>query len=190
MKLKPFHLALIVIAVVVIGLVGWYVSAYNGLIKLNEDVNAQWQDVEVQYQRRADLIPNLVNTVKGYANFEQTVLTEITAARSAWATAQGPEARVAAANQLESTISKLLLTVENYPDLKASASFLALQDELAGTENRVSVERSRYNEAVRSFNAAIKFFPTSIVAGQLGYAARNYFQSAEGTENAPVVAFP
>ena len=187
---KPvlYAAGIVILAIVLIG--GWYLATYNGLIQMNENVNAQWQDVEVQYQRRADLIPNLVSTVQGYANFEKSVLTEVTAARSAWTTAQGPEARVAAANQLEATISKLLLVAENYPDLQASQNFLALQDELAGTENRVAVERSRYNDAVRAFNAAIQFFPTSIVANQLGYTARDYFNSAAGAESAPNVSFP
>ncbi|MBN2101912.1 MAG: LemA family protein [Candidatus Aenigmarchaeota archaeon] len=186
---KNLMYALGAVALVVIVVVLWFISTYNGLIYMNEDVTAKWQQVEVQYQRRADLIPNLVNTVKGYADFEQTVITDVTEARSAWMNAKTPEAQVQAANGLESALSRLLVTVENYPDLKASASFLSLQDELAGTENRVAVERGRYNTAVRDFNAAIKFFPANIVAGMLGYNAREYFESREGTENAPVVEF-
>ncbi len=186
---KNLIYALVTIVLVIVVFGGWFISTYNGLIFMNEDVTAKWQQVEVQYQRRADLISNLVNTVKGYADFEQTVITDVTEARSAWASAKTPEAQVQAANGLESAISRLLVTVENYPDLKASASFLSLQDELAGTENRVAVERGRYNNGVRDFNAAIKFFPNNIIAGMLGYGSREYFESVTGTENAPTVEF-
>ena len=186
---KNLMYALGAVALVAVILIIWFISTYNGLIYMNEDVTARWQQVEVQYQRRADLIPNLVNTVKGYADFEQTVITDVTNARSAWMNARTPDEQVQAANGLESAVSRLLVTVENYPDLKASTSFLALQDELAGTENRVAVERSRYNNGVRDFNAAIRFFPANIVAGMLGYDTREYFESARGTENAPVVEF-
>ena len=179
----------IVVILVILAIAGWLLSTYNGLIQMNENVNAQWQQVETQYQRRADLIPNLVSTVQGAANFERTVLNEVTAARSAWAQASTPQEQVQAANQLESTISKLLLVAEDYPEIQSNQNFLALQDELAGTENRVAVERSRYNNAVRDFNAAIKFFPNNFVAGMLGYSAREYFQSTPGSENAPEVDF-
>jgi LemA protein len=177
------------VVLVVLLIVGWYIGTYNSLIGMNEGVNEKWQQVEVQYQRRADLIPNLVSTVKGYANFEQETLTKITEARSAWTNAATPEQKVAAANGVESALSRLMVVVENYPDLKASQNFLQLQDELSGTENRVSVERSRYNVAVRDFNAAIQYFPSNFVAGMLGYTKRTYFESAPGTENAPKVDF-
>lgn len=187
--MKTLYIALGAAALLLLMAGGWFLSTYNGLIQMNENVNAQWQQVEVQYQRRADLIPNIVNTVQGYADFEKKVLTDVTNARSAWAGASGAQARVQAANGLESAIARLLLVAENYPDLKANQNFLALQDELAGTENRVAVERSRYNGAVRDFNAAIKFFPNSMIAGMLGYAQRDYFNSAQGTENAPDADF-
>ena len=178
----------IALAVVVL-LVLWYVSIYNGLIRMNENVNGKWAQVETQYQRRVDLIPNIVATVEGARDFEKSTLLEITALRSQWQTASTVNQRVETANQLESAISKLLLITENYPELKTNANFLSLQDELANTENKVAVERGRYNDAVRDFNARIKTFPAKIVAGNLGYADREYFQSAEGAEEAPEISF-
>jgi LemA protein len=145
--------------------------------------------VETQYQRRVDLIPNLVNTVKGAANFEQETLTEITRLRSQWQTSGTVNERVQTANQIESVLSRLLLVAENYPQLTATKNFQSLQDELANTENKVAVERGRYNDAIRNFNARIKTFPSNIVAKNLGYTDRTYFESAEGAENAPEVNF-
>ena len=167
----------------------WYVGTYNSLIRLNEETNNKWAQVETQYQRRVDLIPNLVNTVKGAANFEQKTLEDITNARSQWQAAINPEQKVQAANNVESALARLLVVVENYPQLKATQNYLALQDELANTENKVAVERGRYNDAVRNFNARIKTFPTYIVARNLGYADRTYFQAKQGAENAPEVKF-
>lgn len=167
----------------------WYVAIYNSLIKLNEEANNKWAQVETQYQRRVDLIPNLVSTVKGAANFETSTLEEITRLRSQWQSASGVEQKVNAANQIESALSKLLLVAENYPQLKATQNYLALQDELANTENKVAVERGRYNDAIRNFNARIKTFPSNIVAKNLGYADRNYFNAKPGAENAPEVKF-
>ncbi len=178
-----------VIALIGVLIVLWYISTYNSLIKLNEEANNKWAQVETQYQRRVDLIPNLVNTVKGAANFEQKTLTDITNARSQWTAATNVEDKVNAANNVESALARLLIVVENYPELKATQNFLALQDELANTENKVAVERGRYNEAIRNFNARIKTFPSSIVAKRIGYTDRSYFQSAEGAENAPEVNF-
>jgi len=174
---------------VILLIVFWYVGTYNSLIRLNEGVNGKWAQVETQYQRRVDLIPNLVSTVKGAANFEQSTLTEITKLRSQWQTAPDVNAKVETANQIESTLSKLLLIAENYPQLTATKNYQALQDELANTENKVAVERQRYNDAVRDFNARIKTFPSSIVAKKLGYTDRNYFNSKPGAENAPEVKF-
>ena len=174
------------IAVLLI-LVFWYVATYNSLIRQNEDVNNKWAQIETQYQRRVDLIPNLVSTVKGAANFEQSTLTEITMLRSQWQTATTVNDKVNTANQIESAISKLLVIAENYPQLKATQNFQSLQDELSNTENKVAVERQRYNDAVRDFNARIKTFPSSIVAKKLGYADRNYFNAKPGAENAPEV---
>ena len=177
------------IAAVIFILVMWYVSTYNSLIKLNEQVNNKWSQVETQYQRRVDLIPNLISTVKGAANFEQSTIEDITKMRSQWQNANSVEDKVAAANNLESALSRLLVVVENYPQLKATQNFLALQDELANTENKIAVERSRYNDAVRDFNARIKTIPASIVARNIGYSDRTYFNAAKGAENAPTVKF-
>ena len=180
-------IGIVVAIVLLIGL--WYVSAYNSLIRLNEGVNNKWAQVETQYQRRVDLIPNLVNTVKGSAGFEKSTLEDITKLRSQWQTASTIEQKVQTANQIESTLSKLLLISENYPQLKTTQNFLALQDELANTENKVAVERGRYNDAIRDFNAKIKTFPTNIVAKRLNYVDRSYFNAKPGAENAPQVNF-
>lgn len=180
----------LVVAGILLVLVLGYISIYNSLVKMNESVNNQWAQVETQYQRRVDLIPNLVSTVEGAKNFEKSTLTEITALRSQWQTASTVNEKVNTANQLESAISKLLVISENYPDLKSNQNFLALQDELANTENKVAVERGRYNTAVRDFNAKIKTFPSNMVAGNLGYIDRDYFQATTpGAENAPVISF-
>ena len=171
-------------------IVFWYWTTYNSLIRLNEQVNNKWAQVETQYQRRVDLIPNLVETVKGAANFEKTTLEEITGLRSQWQTAPTVNSKVETANQIESAISKLLVVAESYPQLTATQNFRALQDELANTENKVAVERGRYNDAVRDFNARIKTFPSNIVAkNHLGYSDRTYFQANAGAKNAPEVKF-
>jgi len=174
-------------AVLLTGL--WYWATYNSLIRLNEQVNNKWAQVKTQYQRRVDLIPNLVATVKGAGNFEASTFEEITRLRSQWQTASTVEDKVSTANQIESALSKLLVVVENYPQLKATQNYLALQDELTNTENKVAVERGRYNDAIRDFNARIKTFPSNIVARNLGYTDRTYFKAKEGAENAPEVKF-
>lgn len=186
---KTLWITLGVIGGVALVLILWYIGTYNSLIKVNEDVNNKWAQVETQYQRRIDLIPNLVNTVKGVANFERGTLEEITRLRSQWQTSSSVNEKVQTTNQLEGALSKLLLVSENYPELKANQNFLALQDELANTENKISVERKRYNDAVLSFNTKIKFFPSNIVAGNLGYTPREYFKSIQGSENPPTVDF-
>jgi len=170
----------------------WFVSIYNGLITLDNTVEEKWAQVENQYQRRADLIPNLVNTVKGYASHEEKVFTEITQMRSQWAEAKASgdrDAEIEAARGMDSAISRLLLVAENYPDLKASQNFLALQSQLEGTENRIAVERMRYNQVVREFNIRIKKLPDRFVAGMLGYEKRTYFEAKEGAEEVPEVSF-
>ena len=174
------------VAVILLGIF-WYIGTYNSLIGMNEGVNGKWAQVETQYQRRVDLIPNLVATVKGAANFEQSTLTDIIKLRSQWQAAPNVNAKVDTANQIESTLSKLLVIAENYPQLTATQNYRDLQSELANTENKVVVERGRYNDAVRDFNARIKTFPSSIVAKKLGYADRTYFNSKPGAENAPEV---
>jgi len=170
----------------------WFVSIYNGLITLDNTVEEKWAQVENQYQRRADLIPNLVNTVKGYAKHEEKVFTEVTKMRSRWAEAKASgdrDAEIEAARGMDSAISRLLLVAENYPDLKASQNFLALQSQLEGTENRIAVERMRYNQVVREFNIRINKLPDRFVAGMLGYEKRTYFEAKEGAEEVPEVSF-
>lgn len=188
-KEKKWLIPLAIIGAIILLLVIWYIGTYNSLVKENEAVNGQWAQVETQYQRRVDLIPNLVNTVQGYANFEKSTLTEITALRSQWQNAKTIDEKINTANQIETTLSKLLVISENYPDLKANQNFIALQDELANTENKIAVERGRYNNAVQTFNSRIKTFPTNIIAGSLGYSAREYFQSTQGAESVPKVDF-
>jgi LemA protein len=187
--LGPFAIALIVIAAIVILGGFWWMGTYNSLVAASEGVTASWAQVETQYQRRVDLIPNLVATVKGAAGFESSTLEEITALRSQWQAATTTDQKVAIANSIEGTLSRLMVVVENYPQLKATQNFLALQDELSNTENKVAVERGRFNEVVRAYNTKVKTFPTNIVAGASGFAAKEYFQSSTGAENAPQVKF-
>lgn len=166
-----------------------FVGMYNSIVTLDETADAQWANVESTYQRRADLIPNLVNTVKGYAAHEEEVLTAITEARSAWAGAGSQSEQIEAAGNMDSALARLMVVVENYPDLKASQNFMALQDELAGTENRISVERMRFNEAVRNYNIKIKRFPSNMIANMFGFEQKTLFEAQEGSENAPQVMF-
>ena len=187
--ISPILIGVGAILAIVLIIVIWYFSTYNSLVRMNEDVNGKWAQVETQYQRRVDLIPNLVSTVKGAANFESSTLEDITRLRSQWQTAPNVNAKVETANQIESALSKLLVVAENYPQLTATQNFQGLQDELSNTENKIAVERQRYNDAVRAFNARIKTFPTSFVAGRSGYTDREYFNSAPGSENAPNVNF-
>jgi len=185
-KFKPWMWILAV--VIILGL--WFFASYNGLVKRELEVDRAWSDIEVQYQRRFDLIPNLVNTVKGYAGFEERVITEVTAARSRWQGAVGTgnvNEAVAAANQFEGALGRLIAVAENYPDLKASQTYLSLMDELAGTENRVAVARSRYNEAATSYNYAVRRIPTNIIAGMFGFEKKTLFEAKAGAEEVPVV---
>lgn len=167
----------------------WYVATYNSLITMDNNLEAKWQQVEVQYQRRMDLIPNLVNTVKGYAAFEQKVITDVTELRSRWQGATTKEDKISAAGDLDRALGRLIAVAENYPDLKANQNFLALQDELANTENKIAVERQRYNEAVRDYNIAINQIPTSIVANDLGLTKKPYFEAKKGAEEPVQVDF-
>jgi LemA protein len=167
-----------------------YFNRRNQMAIKREAVNAAWAQVDVVLQRRADLIPNLVQTVKGYAVQEQTVFGDIAAARAALVGAKTPEDKIAANGQLDSALSRLLVIVENYPQLKSDQNFLRLQDELAGTENRIAVERRRYNETVQDYNTYIALFPNSIVAGMAGFLRNDaYFKTEEGARQAPKVNF-
>ncbi|MCU0651737.1 MAG: LemA family protein [Candidatus Omnitrophica bacterium] len=179
----------IIVGIIILGLVT-VISVYNGIVSKHETIAAKWAQVDNQLQRRNDLIPNLVNTVKGYAAHEKTVFENITNARSQWAKANTIEEKVQAAKATDAALARLLLVVENYPDLKASTNFLALQDELAGTENRIAVERMRYNEAVKDYNISVRTFPGNIIAGSCGYkVATEYFKSEEKAKTVPEVKF-
>jgi LemA protein len=185
---KPFYLKpwvwLIAIAVI---LVIWMWGSYNNFIVLNQNIENQWANVQTQYQRRIDLIPNLVNTAKGYMQFEKSLLEDITSLRSRWMSATTTEDKVNYGNALDSALGRLLLVYENYPDLKSNTVVAPLMDELAGTENRIAVERSRYNEMVKNYNTAIKMFPSNILANMFGFKERAYFQAAPGSEIVPIV---
>jgi LemA protein len=186
--------ALIVIAVlVVIALLfgGMYVSRRNQMVTLNETVKSDWAQVDVVLQRRSDLIPNLVETVKGFAAHEETVYNDIAQARAALGGAQTPQDKIAANGQLDGALSRLLLIVENYPQLKSNENFLKLQDELAGTENRIAVERKRYDDAIQDYNTYIGLFPNNIVAGMSGFKRNDaYFAAPEAARAVPKVQFP
>lgn len=176
------------IVVVIAALAG--VAIRNQIVTLDENINATWAQVDTVLQRRYDLIPNLVNTVKGYASHEREIFEEVARLRSQWGQAGTPDQKARASTELEGAISRLLLVVENYPQLKANENFMALQDELAGTENRISVERRRYNETVRSFNTFIRRFPNSVVASFMGMERRDvYFESDAEAKAAPKVEF-
>ena len=190
-------LAVIVVVLIVLGLA--MMGTYNSLVGLSQATDAQWANVESAYQRRADLIPNLVKTVEGAANFEKSTLEAVTNARASVGQAQAgpgitndPAAFAkwqAQQDQLSSALSRLLVVVERYPDLKATANFRDLQAQLEGTENRINVERSRYNEAAQGYNTARQRFPAGLVAGILGFKEKAYFQAAPGSERAPSVNF-
>lgn len=186
-KMKRFLIGLT--AVIVLIIIS-FVSVYNGIVSRHETITAKWAQVENQLQRRNDLIPNLVNTVKGYAAHEKTVFEDVTNARSQWAKAGTVEEKVKAASNIDAALARLLLVVENYPNLKADQTFLKLMDELSGTENRIAVERMRYNEAVRDFNVTVRMFPGNIVAGMYGYKpATEYFKAEEKAKTVPEVKF-
>jgi LemA protein len=197
---------LIALVVVVLIVGGWYVGVRNHLVGLDESVNQQWAQVESQYQRRYDLIPNLVRTVQGAANFEKSTLTEVVNARARVGQVQMPQGapgaagalpnneqgmqQFAAAQQgLSNALSRLLVVVERYPDLKANQNFLELQSQLEGTENRIAVERQRYNQSAQQFNTAIRQFPANLVASSGGFKAKAYFQGVPGSNQAPAVNF-
>ena len=162
---------------------------YNQIQSKDEAVKAGWSEVLNQYKRRADLVPNLVETVKGFAAQEKSVIDSVTNARAKLAGAQGPAARGAANAELSGALSRLLVVVENYPQLKSDKTFIGLMDELSGTENRIAVARRDYNQAVQSFNTRVKSFPTSIIAGMFGFSQKEYFRAEEGAKQVPAVKF-
>jgi len=188
--MKKGLVVLIVLIVIALMLGSSFVGRRNQMAIKREAVNAAWAQVDVVLQRRADLIPNLVETVKGFAVQEQIVFGDIAKARSALLGAHSPAEKIAANGQLDSALGRLLVVVENYPQLKSNENFLRLQDELAGTENRIAVERRRYNEAVQDYNTFIALFPNSLVASLSGFARNDaYFKTDEGARQAPNVKF-
>lgn len=196
--MKKGYIVLIIIVVAILSIFFWFKGSYNGMVNMQEGVAAQWSNVENQYQRRLDLIPNLVNTVKGYATHEEKTLTDVVNAR-AKATQmqinidQLDEATLRKLNnvqgELSSALSRLMAISESYPDLKANVNFRDLQVQLEGTENRIAVERRKYNETARTYNAYIRRFPKNILAGMFGFTPKPYFEANTGAENAPKVEF-
>ena len=187
--LKIFLIVIVVIFLIIILLYSTIKGFYNSFVTLDEGVNNAWAQVETVLQRRYDLIPNLVETVKGYASHEREVLTEVTKARASVGGAKTIDDKIQANNQLTAALSRLLVVVERYPDLKANQNFIRLQDELAGTENRIAVERRRYNDAVNLYNQKIRIFPNNIFAGIFGFEKRTYFEAPKEAQEAPKVDF-
>src|SRR3954462_11616446 len=187
-------IALIVVVVIVgligVALFGSYVSTKNTLVSKNEGVKSAWSQVDVVLQRRADLIPNLVETVKGFAQHEEQVFGDIAKARSALLSAGSPQQKIAANGQLDNALGRLLVVVENFPQLRSNENFLRLQDELAGTENRIAVERKRYNDTLQDYNTYLQIFPHNIFAGWAGFKTDDaYFAASEGSRQVPKVNF-
>lgn len=187
-----------VILVIVFIIYRVFAGTYNNMVELSEAIPKEWAQVETQYQRRADLIPNLVNTVKGYANFEQETLTKVIEARASATQVKIDPSNITpedlqrfqqAQSGVSSALSRLLVVAENYPDLKANQNFLDLQAQLEGTENRIAVARTRFNEVVQPYNVYIKRFPAVLLAGMYGFTPKGYFEAAEGSEKAPTVDF-
>lgn len=194
MKNKTLWIVIGIVAIVVI----WCIASYNGLVNKQEGVDTAWANVETQYQRRADLIPNLVNTVKGYAEHEKSTFEQVTDARTRATSinidAEGltPEAMaeyLKAQNEVGSALGRLIAVAESYPDLKANENFKELQTQLEGTENRIGVARKNYNETARNYNQSIRRFPTNIIAGMFGFDRKPLFEAQEGAATAPVVEF-
>jgi len=198
---KGCLISLVVIAVLAMGIVSvvsWGIGSYNGMVTMQETVTSQWGNVETQYQRRSDLIPNFVNTVKGAADFEKNTFTQVIEARAKATsvnidptklTAENMQQFQAAQGQLSSALSRLMVVVEKYPELKATQNFRDLQVELEGTENRISVERRKFNKVAETYNTYIKRFPQNFLAGMFGFQPKPYFEAAEGSDKAPEVKF-
>ena len=187
--MKKLLIVLGIVLVLVVLLVVFAVSTYNGLVGKEETVNSSFAQIDTLLQRRADLIPNLVNTVKGYMAHEESIIEKVTEARAKLVGASTIEEKSEANEALTKAIDALVVVVENYPDLKASENFIQLQDELAGTENRIATARRDYNEAVKVFNSSIKTFPTNIFAGMFGFSEHSYFQATEAAAEVPSVEF-
>jgi LemA protein len=191
--MKAGWLVLGLLAVLIVGAVGacgFLVAQYNQLVAMDTDIKAKWAQVDNQLQRRADLIPNLVETVKGFAGQERAVIDSVTSARAKLAGAGNVPDRIAASNELSSALARLLVVVENYPNLKSDTTFTRLMDELAGTENRLSVERKRYNDSVQVYNVAVRQFPRNFIAGLWGFRDRPFFEVPAAARQAPQVKFP
>ncbi len=196
--MKKSYIILIVIAVIILSIFFWFKNTYNGMVTMQENVSAQWSNVENQYQRRLDLIPNLVNTVKGYAEHEQNTLNGVVEAR-----AQATQMQInldnldeatmkklnAVQGELSTALSRLMAISENYPDLKANENFRDLQAQIEGTENRIAVERRKFNNTARAYNTSIRQFPQNMLAGMFGFTPKPYFEANAEAENAPKVEF-
>ncbi len=193
---KRGWITLAVVVIIVLVLFSWFKGTYNNMVTRSEAVQAQLGNIENQYQRRADLIPNLVNTVKGYASHEESTFTQVVEARAKATQTQlnmddaaAMAKYVQAQGELSSALNRLMAISENYPDLKANQNFLDLQTQLEGTENRIAVERRKYNESARDFNTYIKMFPRNLLSGMFGFAPINYFEAQEGAQEVPTVSF-
>lgn len=187
--MKKSSMIIIGIIVVIIAIIFWGVSTYNGLISLSENVDSEYSNISVALERRADLIPNLVNTVKGYASHEEEVIEKITQSRENLLKADNIDEKASANNELDDAINALMVIVENYPDLKANTNFINLQDELAGTENRIATVRRDYNNAVKEYNTKIKKTPTNIIASIGNFLEKDYFEISESKKEVPNVEF-
>jgi LemA protein len=189
--MKKWQIAAIIVVIIVIIVAGGYASIRNNMVRKKEQINSSWSQVDVVIQRRADLIPNLVNTVKGYAAHETEVFADVDRARESLLNAHTPASRIQANGQLDGALGRLLAVVENYPQLKSNENFLELQDQLEGTENRIAVERRRYNLAVQDYNTYIGLFPNNAVAGFAGFMRDNdYFKASSYAQQVPKVDFP
>ncbi len=187
--MKRGLIAILVVVAIIVLLAGTFIGSYNGLVQQREAVRGSFQNIDAQLQRRADLIPNLVATVKGFAAQEKSVIDSVTSARAKLAGAQTVDEKASANTDLSGALSRLLVVVENYPDLKSDANFRQLMDELSGTENRIAVARIDYNNLVRTYNTRIRTFPTNIIAGLFGFTDEAYFQAAPGATTVPSVSF-
>ena len=187
MKKSNMGLIIVIAIVILIGII--IMSSYNGIVSLSEDVDSKYATIDTYLQRRADLIPNLVSTVKGYTQHEEKIINSITEAREKMTSAKTVTEKAEANDELTTALNNLMVVVENYPDLKASQNFIQLSDELAGTENRIATARKDYNDAVQKYNAKIKKFPTKMIAGMFNFDVKDYFQASEGSKEVPSVQF-